>query len=80
MIIRPALPAESRALSSLAIASKSRWPYTSAQLAAWMGDLQISVESISREPTFVAEEQSARLGFAQLRTRQHPWTIEEARL
>ena len=76
MVIRPAHPEESDALTSLAFAAKSFWGYSAQQLHAWSAELQISPGSIAVEPTFVAEVQGRILGVAQLGTSSTPWQIE----
>jgi GNAT superfamily N-acetyltransferase len=76
MLIRRARPGESDVLTSLAFAAKAFWGYTRQQLDAWSAELQISPESITQEPTFVAEVQGRVLGVAQLDTSSTPWQIE----
>ncbi len=76
MIIRPAHPSESDALTSLAFASKAFWDYPPEQLDAWSSELRVSPESILSEPTYVAEDQSCILGVVQLKTSSTPWQVE----
>jgi GNAT superfamily N-acetyltransferase len=74
--VRRARPTESEELSALAVAAKALWGYTEQQLALWSSELQLSPESIVREPTFVVEERSCLVGVAQLDTESLPWAVE----
>lgn len=76
MNLRSARPDESEALTSLAFASKALWGYSREQLDAWADELRISPQSITREPTFVAEEDGSLLGVLQLGTGATPWEVE----
>ena len=76
LIIRPAHPSESDALTSLAFAAKAFWGYTRQQLDAWSNELSISPESILKELTYVAEHQGRILGVVQLNTSSIPWQVE----
>lgn len=61
--IRPAQPAEADAPTELALAAKVAWGYDAAQLASWRPLLAVSPQQLSERPAYVAQGQSARLGF-----------------
>jgi ribosomal protein S18 acetylase RimI-like enzyme len=74
--IKCARPDESTQLTALAVSAKSRWGYSAEQIALWQDQLHISAESITSEPTFVAEESGHLAGVVQLKRAPVSWHIE----
>ena len=80
--LRPARAGEAAALSALAFASKSHWPYTAAQLALWPDDLSLSEADVQDGTVSVAElpGQAAPAGWMRLLpappAMPDPWVLE----
>lgn len=74
--IRPAQPAEADALTELALAAKAAWGYDAAQLASWRPLLAVSPEQLSEHPAYVAQGESARLGFYTLHPAAGHWELD----
>jgi GNAT superfamily N-acetyltransferase len=66
MYIRRAQIEEHEALSRIALEAKAHWGYRAADLARWEADLTVSPDSLTQQPTFVAEVGSCIAGFFQL--------------
>ena len=66
MNIRAAAPSEVEVLDQIAFIAKAHWGYRDTQMSAWASELLTSKESISSNPTFVAELDGTVVGFAQL--------------
>jgi len=81
--IRAARSDEAALLADIAWAAKASWGYSDDQLEAWRDGLTPSVESIRRNPTYVAEIDGVVAGFYQinLATRlvelDHLWVLPE---
>lgn len=75
-LVRPARPDEADLLSAIARASKAHWGYSTEAMAAWRDGLTITRAAIERHPTFVCEDASRPIGFAQLVTSDGAWHLE----
>ena len=62
MEVRRARPQESEALTALAHASKSYWPYPESWIAAWREQLTLSASFIAEQAVFVAVEHERAVG------------------
>ncbi len=76
MEIRCAREDEAAALSAIARASKSHWPYPATQIEAWLDDLSVSPEQIAAHPTYVVECDNEAAGFYQLLVQEDSWILE----
>lgn len=76
MRIRPAQAEEAQAMADIAWAAKSFWNYPPAQLEAWRNALSPAVESITEQPTMVAELNGKPAGFYQLKLMATPPELE----
>lgn len=76
MQIRRAVAGEAEALSKLALIAKAHWGYERAQLQVWNSSLEISAESISARPTFVAELDGQVVGFYSLIPSRDAWELD----
>lgn len=76
--IRPAKAREAAQLSDIAFASKSHWPYTPAQLAAWRDELTITEQALASGTVWVAEldGQHGPVGFLVLLPAPRHWVLE----
>lgn len=63
MIIRPALAAEARTLSEIALKAKKHWGYPDHWIQHWRDDLTISSDFVGSNPVYVAEHEGALVGF-----------------
>jgi len=62
-----ALPSEAPLLTNLALASKSHWPYSDAQLERWAPTLAVTPSEMTSCPTITARSGDTLVGFYQLR-------------
>lgn len=76
MRLRHACVGDAAALTRLALQAKAHWGYTAAQIDAWRDELTVRPESITTEPTFVAELDGEIAGFCQLAMGSEPVTLE----
>ncbi len=76
MSVRRAREDEAQVLSALALASKSYWPYTKAQVKAWQENLTVSADMIRSFPTYVAEAEQLVVGFFLLAPEAQRWRLE----
>jgi GNAT superfamily N-acetyltransferase len=81
---RQALTSDAALLSQIALASKSYWPYSLAQLALWASTLRVSETEIDRWPTITAHLGEVVIGFYQLTFQkanpprlEHFWLLPE---
>jgi predicted N-acetyltransferase YhbS len=63
VVLRPARPGESDALTQLALRSKRHWGYGDAFMEAARVDMQVSADLIARAVAIVAERGAELLGF-----------------
>lgn len=68
MIIRKAIKSESKLLSEIALTSKAHWPYPKDYLDKCVEALHIGEEYIAHWPVYVAEIETAIVGFYTLKT------------
>lgn len=66
MLIRPARPVDTAALSEIAQRAKACWGYSPAQLALWRADLTMDAAALAAGPAFVGELDGTIAGFYQL--------------
>ncbi len=76
MQIRRAVAREAGALSKLALIAKAHWGYQRAQLQVWNSSLEITAESISARPTFVADLDGQVIGFYSLVPSLAAWELD----
>lgn len=76
MQIRRAVSGDARELSELVERAKAHWGYTHAQLQAWRSSLEVSAESVSARPMFVAEFDGQVIGFYSLVPSPEVWELD----
>jgi GNAT superfamily N-acetyltransferase len=76
MLIRRALSNEADVLTQVALASKSFWGYSSAQIELWRDELAFTAGTIEKHATLVAEVNGQVVGVAQLNPTTEPWELE----
>jgi molybdenum cofactor cytidylyltransferase len=76
MHIRRAVAEDATALSALALRAKAYWGYAEAQVEAWRVSLEVSAESVSVHPTFVAELDGDVVGFYSLTPSASSWELD----
>lgn len=76
MHIRRAVAEDATALSALALRAKAYWGYAEAQVEAWRTSLEVSAESVSAQPTFVAELNGLLVGFYSLAPSESSWELD----
>lgn len=76
MQIRRARADEAAALSALAFASKSHWPYTPHQMEGWRAGLTISPYTVAWTPVWLAETEGGIAGFFVLVPGQQEWLLD----
>jgi N-acetylglutamate synthase-like GNAT family acetyltransferase len=77
MSIRRATAQDVDALSALALSAKAHWGYTHAQLSAWRGVLEQSVEKVKARPVFVCELDGRMAGFYALLPGEAVWELDD---
>lgn len=76
MKVRRAIEQEVPELCSLVIAAKAHWGYSAAQISAWRTSLEVSAQTISSCPTFVAEIDGRIVGFYSLVPSPQTWELD----
>ncbi len=76
MQIRRAVIGDAKELSQLVHRAKAHWGYAHAQLQAWRSSLEVSAESVSARPTFVAELDGQLIGFYSLVPSLEAWELD----
>jgi predicted N-acetyltransferase YhbS len=81
--IRPAVAADARALSELAVRAKSHWGYPADWIREWRDDLTLTAEYLSVHQGFVAVDSECPVGVCVLEIRddaaslEHVWIAPE---
>jgi len=76
MHIRRAVARDAETLSALALRAKAYWGYARTQLEAWRPVLEISPQTVSTHPTFVAELDGRVVGFYSLVPSASSWELD----
>ena len=76
MQVRRAVAGDAEELSELVQRAKAHWGYARAQLEAWRSSLEVSAESVSAQPTFVAELDGQVIGFYSLVPSPEVWELD----
>lgn len=76
MQIRPARASEASTLSTVALAAKQLWGYSSEDIERWRPQLTVSAAEITLHPTFVVEVDREVAGFYMLLPHQPAWVLE----
>jgi GNAT superfamily N-acetyltransferase len=77
MNVRRAVVEDVTELSKLVLDAKAHWGYSNAQLQAWRASLDVSAESISAHPTFIAELNGLAIGFYSLIPSAGAWDLDD---